>query len=248
MTRTASKLSPDDFARLYERFNAPVCKFDCGKKCAPLNGGAPVCCTTQDAVPVVHKAEFRLLQSRTDLWARFKPYDATTRKIVNELTASSCAIECKGAAFCERHNRTIACRAFPFFPYVTREREVLGLSIYWIFEDRCWMMSNMRLVEQRFIGECLDTWDAIFAKDREEWQTYVEYSATMRRIFSRWCRFIPVLDRNAKLLLVDPATAEVRRGRADEYPKYGPFRSEKAYSRAIRNAGGEVPAEGLAPA
>jgi hypothetical protein len=248
MTRTASKLSPDDFARLYERFNAPVCKFDCGKKCAPLNGGAPVCCTTQDAVPVVHKAEFRLLQSRTDLWTRFKPYDATTRKIVNELTSSSCAIECKGAAFCERHNRTIACRAFPFFPYVTREREVLGLSIYWIFEDRCWMMSNMRLVEQRFIGECLDTWDAIFAKDREEWQTYVEYSATMRRIFSRWCRFIPVLDRNAKLLLVDPATAEVRRGRADEYPKYGPFRSEKAYSRAIRNAGGEVPAEGLAPA
>jgi hypothetical protein len=247
MTKPASPLTPDDFARLYERFNAPVCKFDCGRKCAPLNGGSPVCCSTQDAVPVVHKAEFKLLQSRTDLWKRFKPYDAATRKIVDELTTSSCAIECKGAAFCERHNRTIACRAFPFFPYVSRERQVLGLSVYWIFEDRCWMMSNMRLVEKPFIEECLDTWHAIFAKDKEEWETYVDYSATMRRVFSRWCRRIPVLDRDARLLLVDPSTGETRRGRTEEYPRYGPFVSEAAYRRAIRAAGGTVPAVGLKP-
>ena len=248
MTKLASQLTPEDFARLYERFNAPVCRFDCGKKCAPLNDGAPVCCTTNDAVPVVHKAEFRLLQSRTDLWRRFKPYDAQTRKIVSELTASSCAIECKGAAFCERHNRTLACRAFPFFPYVTREREVIGLSIYWIFEDRCWMMSNLRLVEAPFVGECLDAWDMIFARDKEEWDTYVDYSATMRRVFSRWGRPIPVLERGASLLLVDPSTGEARPGGGNEYPKYGPFRSEAAYRRAVRDAGGEVPAEGLAPA
>lgn len=248
MTKAASQLTPEDFARLYRRFNASVCKFDCGKKCAPLNDGTPVCCSTQDAVPVVHKAEFKLLRGRTDLWRRFTPYDAPTRKIVGDLTTSSCAIECKGAAFCERENRTIACRAFPFFPYVTRERQVLGLSIYWIFEDRCWMMSNLQLVEKTFIDECLDTWRAIFAKDQEEWQTYIEYSATMRRVFSRWGRSIPVLDPQARLLLVDPTTGVARRGRNDAYPKYGPFTSETAYRRAVRKAGGTVPAEGLKPA
>jgi hypothetical protein len=248
MTKPASKLTPEDFARIYKRFNATVCKFDCGKKCAPLNGGSPVCCSTQNAVPVVHKAEFTLLKGRTDLWSRFKPYDATTRKIVDELTSASCAIECKGAAFCERHNRTIACRAFPFFPYVTRARQIIGLSVYWIFEDRCWMMSNMRLVEIPFIRECLDAWDTIFAKDKEEWETYVDYSASMRRVFSRRGLLIPVLDRDGKLFMVDPSTGEARPGRDNEFPKYGPFKSESAYRRAVKEAGGEVPAEGLAPA
>jgi hypothetical protein len=248
MNRQASQLTPEDFARLYERFNASVCRFDCGKKCSPLNGGAPVCCTTNDAVPVVHKAEFRLLRSRTDLWRRFKAYDAPTRRIVGELPASSCAIECRGAAFCERHNRTLACRAFPFFPYVTRQRAILGLSVYWVFEDRCWMISNLRLVEPDFVAECLGAWDLIFARDSEEWDTYVDHSAAMRRVFSRRRRPIPVLDRTARLLLVDPSTGEARRGRTTEYPKYGPFRTEAMYRRAVRDAGGTVPAEGLAPA
>jgi hypothetical protein len=247
MTKSKSAFTPEDFADLYERFNASVCKYDCGKKCAPLNNGSALCCSTQTAVPVVHKAEFKLLQSRTDLWKRFKPYDATTRKIVEELTTTNCAIECKGAAFCERHNRTIACRAFPFFPYVTREKKIIGLSVYWIFEDRCWMISNMQLVEKTFINECLDTWDRIFAKDEEEWETYVAYSATMRRVFSRKKRKIPLLDRQAALHLVDPSTGVARPGGPTRYPKYGPYKTEAAYRRAIKEAGGIVPPEGLAP-
>ena len=46
-------LKPADFASLYDGFTAPVSRFDCGRKCAPLNGGEPVCCSTQNAVPVV---------------------------------------------------------------------------------------------------------------------------------------------------------------------------------------------------
>ena len=36
-----STIKPADFASLYEGFNAPVSRFDCGRKCAPLNGGEP---------------------------------------------------------------------------------------------------------------------------------------------------------------------------------------------------------------
>ena len=60
-------LKADDFGSLYKDFNAPISRFDCGRKCAPLNGGEPVCCSTQNAVPVVHKVEFEFLKARTDL-------------------------------------------------------------------------------------------------------------------------------------------------------------------------------------
>ena len=122
------KISPDDFAQLYDGFNAPVSRFDCGRKCAPLNGGEPVCCSTQNAVPVVHKVEFELLKTRTDLWTKFKPYDYSTREIVAELTSDCTAIACKGARHCERDQRTIACRGFPFYPYLTRQKEFVGIG------------------------------------------------------------------------------------------------------------------------
>jgi hypothetical protein len=240
-------LTSADFARLYEVFNAPVSRFDCGRKCAPLNNGEPVCCSTQNAVPIAEKAEWDLLKSRTDLWHIFKPYDAPTRKIKEELPSSCRCIECKGAQFCERDNRTIACRSFPFFPYVNRRREVVGMSVYWDFEDRCWMMSNMQIVDKKFIDEFFATFEAIFAKDKEEFDTFVDFSATMRRVFSRWKRKIPLIGRDCSYNVVIPSTGEIKPVAPAAMPKMGPFKSEAAYRRAIKAAKGQVPAEGLAP-
>ena len=39
-------MQPQDYAVLYDRFKASVSRYDCGKYCAPLNNGEPVCCTT----------------------------------------------------------------------------------------------------------------------------------------------------------------------------------------------------------
>lgn len=242
-----SRLTPADFASLYDGFDSPVSRFDCGRKCAPLNGGEPVCCSTKNAVPVAERAEWDLLRSRTDLWFRFKPYDAPTRKIVKELETSCVAIECKGVAHCERHNRTIACRAFPFFPYINRRREFIGLSIYWDFEDRCWMMSNMQIVDRLYVEEFVDTFEKIFAKDETEFDTYVKFSATMRRVFSRWKRPIPLIGRDHSYSVVLPGTGEVKPVQPGSHAKQGPFKSEAAYRRAIKAEGGTVPPEGLAP-
>src|SRR5260370_9487626 len=93
-------ITPADFASLYEGFTAPVSRFDCGRKCAPLNGGEPVCCSTQNAVPVVHKVEFDLLKGRTDLWSRFKPYAYATPETAAELTDTSTACPTN----CDRHS------------------------------------------------------------------------------------------------------------------------------------------------
>jgi hypothetical protein len=238
-------LTANDFANLYEGFDAAVSRFDCGRKCAPLNGGEPVCCSTENAVPVVHKIEFELLKTRTDLWKKFKPYDYATREIVADLTPDCTAITCKGARHCERDNRTIACRGFPFYPYLTRQKEFVGIGTYWVFEDRCWMMSNLEVVDRAFVEQFVATYEALFVKDPSEFKTYVDFSAAARRVYSRWKRQIPLLGRTGQLLIVEPSTGAIRPGRPKDYPKAAPFDSEKNYRAAVQEAGGEVPKEGL---
>src|SRR3546814_8877003 len=83
------KIQPEHFAELYRRFQASISRHDCGRWCAPLNhGGGPICCSTNDAVPIVHRSEWKLLKSRTDLWRPFKPYDANTERKSTRLNSS----------------------------------------------------------------------------------------------------------------------------------------------------------------
>ncbi|MGH6931073.1 MAG: hypothetical protein ACREEE_01420 [Dongiaceae bacterium] len=227
---------PEDFARIYRRFRAPITRFDCGKKCAPLNGGEPVCCSTDHAIPMVQKAEWRLLKSRTDLWRKFKPFNAASRKLVNALHHSCTAIECKGAAFCERDNRSMACRAFPFFPYITRAGEFAGLAYYWEFEQTCWVISNLTVVDLDFVKEFISAHEALFAADPDEFETFRGQSIHMRREFSRRDQPIPLIGRDGNYLKVLPRTGEVVPLAAKHLPKHGPYESAAAYRHAVRAA------------
>jgi len=234
--------TPADFAEIYRRFSSAVSRHDCGRFCAPLNDGAPVCCTTDHAIPVVEKSEFALLKSRTDLWRRFRPKDAAGRQIVDELSSTCMAVECKGARHCERDNRTLACRAFPFYPYLTKDDELIGLATYWIFEDRCWLISNMQVVERQFVGEFISAYEYLFARDPEEYQAYKEHSAQHRRVFSRQGRFIPLIGRAGGYLKVLPHGKGVVPAKSAEFPQLGAYRSPRVYQRAVKEAGGTMPA------
>lgn len=228
------------FEEMYSKFNAPIYKkLDCGKFCAPLNKGEPVCCTTHNAVPVVAKEEWALLKSRTDLWHAFKPFDAQTRAIVDELPKSCSAIECKGAAFCERDNRSLACRSFPFYPYFTKDKTLFGISYYWAFEDRCWVLSNLVNVELDFVRELVDAYELLFAEDEDEEQAFIDNSADHRRVFSRWERDIPIIGREGGFFKVEPHS-EGRIIKADpkEFMKHEPYNSQKNYIKAIAEEGG----------
>jgi hypothetical protein len=111
------------------------------------------------------------------------------------------------------------------------------------------MISNMQIVEMDFVREFVDTFEKIFAGDKNEFDTYVRFSADMRRQFSRTKQTIPVLSReDGRLLLVTPQTGVAREGRKGEHPKYAPFTSEAVYARAVREAEGTLPPEGLRPA
>lgn len=218
--------TPDDYRRVYAAFTAPVSRFDCGRKCAPHNDGVPVCCSVENAVPIVDKSEYALLKSRTDLWHDYVPKDAAGRKIVADMHANCAAVECKGVQFCERDNRAMACRAFPFFPYFTRAKELIGLAYYWDFEDRCWILSNLQVVDRAFVREFLTAYAALFAVDEEERNGMIEHSASMRRVFSRKNRAIPLIGREGGYFVVEPRTHKVRPARPEDFPRHGPYKDE----------------------
>ncbi len=239
MAKKKREATRGTYRKIFDFFNAPVMHVDCGYKCAPLNGGEPVCCDTENAIPVVQMSEWKLLKSRTKMWRSFKAVDAAGRQVVEELDSTCKAVECQGARNCERDNRSLACRTFPFFPYITKEGEIIGLSYYWDFEDRCWVISNLELVEQPFIDEFLRAYETLFEDDPGEREVFVEHSANMRRVFSRWKRSIPVIGRNKEYFLIKPKGAGMDTITAAQLPMCEPFTSEAAYQKAIKEAEAE---------
>ena len=107
------------------------------------------------------------------------------------------------------------------------------------------MMSNLEIVDKKFVQEFIATYEALFVKDPSEFTTYVDFSASARRVYSRWKREIPLLGREGELLIVEPSSGNIRPGKKKDYPKIAPFDSEKNYRAAIKDEGGEVPKEGL---
>ncbi len=231
--------SKNDFEKIYNMFSANIAKkLDCGKICAPLNNGQPACCTTENAIPIVEKEEWKLLKSRTDLWKRFKPFDKASKKIVDELPSDTCAVECKGASLCERDNRSLACRSFPFFPYFDSKGTLLGLTCYWEFEDRCWVISNLHVVEKQFVSEMIRAYEFLFKKDVDQREAFIDESKRMRKVFSRRNEPIQLISRKMEYLMILPKSkGRVIKTDALSFIPYKPFTSDKDYKKAIKEEG-----------
>lgn len=213
-----------EWGQIYANFEASISKFDCGQYCAPHNNGVPVCCSTEHAIPVVFVEEWQHLKSKTDLWHLYKPKGKYEQGLKDELTSDSRLVECKGFMHCERENRSLSCRAFPFFPYVTRGGEFIGMAYYWYFEDRCWVISNLQIVTEEYLGQFVATYEDQFRRMPDEKEHFRDYSATMRRVFSRWKRAIPLLHRDGGYYKVSPTTGKLRRTTPDKFMRHGPYR------------------------
>ena len=226
--------TPDLYRRIYARFQAPVSRYDCGRKCAPLNGGTPVCCSTENAIPIVDKSEWQLLKSRSDLWHLYLKRDAATLAERKDMHRDCRLVECKGARHCERENRSMSCRAFPFFPYLTAADEFVGLAPFWDFADRCWLMNNMQVVDRDFVTEFVAAHEMLFEADKKEREANFDHSAAMRRVFTRWNRLIPLIGRGGDYLAVEPRTHRIRPADWREYVRHDQFKDEAPARPAAR--------------
>ncbi len=215
-----------NFAAFYDHFDRPVTPFDCGERCAPYNErGVPFCCDTAHAVPAAYTEEWEYLQANTDLW---RPWQGRTRRETNRLRRQApegqVLVACKGHQLCQRSFRSITCRAFPFFPYLTEQGEFMGMSYYWEYEDCCWVISNLSEVDQEYRRQFIDAFEALFSTYPEEKENFRQFSGLMRRVFGRRRRAIPLLHRNGFAYKVTPHNGRLRRVALETLPKFGLYK------------------------
>jgi hypothetical protein len=218
-------LKPSDFADLYAKFNVPVTTFDCGAKCAPHNEyGIPFCCDTNHAIPSAYLPEWRFLKANTDLWHPWLDKDADeTKRLRNQLPKGQILIECLGHTLCQRSFRSVTCRAFPFFPFISKSNEFLGLSYYWEYEDRCWVISHLDTVTPTYRDAFVNACENIFEYFPEEFSNFRYHSIIMRRVFGRQKRMIPLLHRDGSMYLITPKNGQIDRVGWADLPKFGPY-------------------------
>ncbi|WP_152031716.1 hypothetical protein [Longilinea arvoryzae] len=229
----SSPFSPRlDIRRFYEGFAAPVTELDCGQKCAPYNAsGKPFCCDICHAVPVAFRQEWDYLRPRTDLWHAWRG-DECACEPVDPLTLQEQTPEhltllaCLGPEHCQREFRASSCREFPFFPYITADDRFIGLAYEWEFEEKCWVISNLGCVTSAYRAEFIRTYDVLFEKWPDEYESYYATSEEMRAFFAEKRRRIPILHRNGGFYLLSPGSERLTRVDPSAYRRFGVYKEE----------------------
>ena len=219
-------LSPHDFALLYAGFQAPIAALNCGERCAPYNEyGVPFCCDTRHAVPAAYQAEWEYLQANTDLWHAWQgSTPSETEELISSAPEGQVLIACLGHELCQRNFRSLTCRAFPFFPYISQQGEFLGLSYLWEYQDRCWVINNLQVVSREYLDQFVSTFDRLFEWAPAEREHYLDFSELMRRSFTHLRRSIPLLHRNGTVYKISPRDGAFRRASPEKLPKFGDYK------------------------
>ena len=226
---TRQLIPPVDVRKLYERFDAPITPFDCGQKCAPHHpSGKPFCCDICHAVPAAYGQEWDYLKGNTNLWHEWRGDECTEDPedpacLQAETPDTMILLACLGAAHCQREYRTLNCRQFPFFPYITSDYRFLGLAYEWQFEATCWVISNLGAVTDAYRKQYIETYDQLLALWDDEFESYAGYSAAMRQHFAGLKRRIPIIHRDGGLYLLSPLSERLRRAAPESLPRFGPY-------------------------
>jgi hypothetical protein len=224
-----SNIPKVDIRYWYDQFNSPVVPLDCGLKCAPNNSnGKPFCCDICHAVPSAYHPEWTFLESNSDLWHLWEgdeceenPEDPTD--LIFETPDTMLLLACLGPELCQRSFRSLSCRQFPFFPYITRDYGFLGMAYNWEFEETCWVISNLGQVTSQYQQEFIQFYDEFFSTWPHELVHYAARSEGMREVFISQKRSIPILHREGGVCLLRPINERVRSTDPDRLSRFGPY-------------------------
>ncbi len=219
-----------DFQQIYTHFSTPITDLDCGALCALHNPHRiPFCCDICYAVPAAYNQEWVFLKRQTDLWHPWRGDECPNEPIDPDLLqkdtpAHMCLLACKGPQACQRSFRSISCRQFPFFPYITSDDRFIGLAYHWDFEPWCWVISHLEQVSPAFRHEFIETYDRLLIDCPEDYDSYYYLSEDMRTEFARRRRRIPILHRNGHNYLLSPKNEKLQKAAAEKFRKFGPYR------------------------
>lgn len=246
--RSPSDITPADLRALYNRFDSPVAKLDCGKKCAPHNPNQkPFCCDICHAVPAAYDSEWDHLRTTTDLWHIYRGDECNAsgstradRAVSNaELPRGMISLACLGPAHCQRENRLLSCRAFPFFPYIASDYRFLGLACEWDFDSVCWVISNLDQVTKKYRAEFIRAFDFQLATFDDTFENYIVHSERLRAHYSSRKRRFPLLHRNGCAYLVSPNSERLQRVETTSLPGFGIYdKHSPERSKGVQVEGG----------
>ena len=218
-----------NFRSWYDLFRSPVISNDCGEKCSIYNpSGKPFCCDICHAVPSIYRQEWNYLETSTNLWHVWRgdecienPEDPAI--LADETPDTMLLVACLGPTLCQRQYRSLSCRQFPFFPYITEDYGFIGLAYNWEFEETCWIISNLDQVTACYRREFIHFYDEFFSTWPHELDNYAARSEEMRRIFTNQNRSIPILHRDGGYFLLRPLTERLRIIEPEHLQKFGPY-------------------------
>ena len=218
---------PMNFRSLYEAFDEPICKFDCGDKCAPYNEGlVPFCCDTRHIVPTAYLIEWEYLKNHTNLWHLWQPEAADEAEELQQYAPSGqVLIECLGHKLCQRAFRSITCRAFPFFPYIDQDDKFIGISHYVEYREYCWVISNLSCVSPAYCQAFYDAYAQIFKHYPEEQGNFSYYSSQLRISSQRQRSSITILDEQGVIYKISPTSGRRRKTTRKSLAKFGPYKA-----------------------
>jgi len=225
------KLPVLNIGQLYQYFDEAVTPIDCGTKCAPNNPhGKPFCCDICYAVPAVYRQEWDFHQEETDLWHVWRgdecSHQAENPTLLEEDTpANMVLLACLGPDRCQRPYRSISCRQFPFFPYITNDFRFLGMAYEWEFEKTCWVISNLDQVTHQFRQAFINFFNDLFSNWMLEMESYALKSEQMRTHYSASRRRIPILHHNGGYYLLSPASERIERISPARLPRFGLYKN-----------------------
>lgn len=219
-----SKNPLSDIRSLYDSFDLPISEIDCGKKCGPYNDyGVPFCCDIHHVVPTAYDEEWSFLKQHTDLWELYTDQTVCLSGLIEQLPEDRVLIKCLGYKYCQRNFRSFDCRAFPFFPYITLNREFIGMTYYWEYEHKCWLISHLGMVSIEYRNAFVNFFDHLFKIKPDEVEHFRYQGILMRRVFGKKKRNIPLLHRDGGYFMVQPSSSHLIPVSPNELPKFDPY-------------------------
>jgi len=168
MTR---KLTAKKLKQLYRLLSVRMTDFDCGKLCAPQNCGVPYCCDGQKVTPVLFRDEYHWHRQQGTFWVKMPVRTPAERKLVEESCSYNVFAVCPGVQGCRRPARSLACRLFPFEPFLDGMGSVRGLVYQNGDNGSCALMEKpQHLYNQIYIKNAIRAWQELvdtFPEDRE---------------------------------------------------------------------------------
>lgn len=196
-----TSLTEEEIKYYYSLLNEEITGYDCGILCKPYNNNIPYCCSVENAVPLLYKAEFRYLSSLGNQWRIWKPKTREDWKLKKQESKEQIFCECNGHEHCLRELRSISCRTFPLEPYIDKRGIFVGLTFLKSFTEKdektgmikCPLTQRPGDIRQEFIDSHYNFWEKLMLRRKEEYETYLETSKELRKEFRKTGKKFTVL-------------------------------------------------------